>query len=706
MNSPLQELKLWLRAKNRERLHRRHLAKRPHEELLLRTPLEFTPPVPLDAVIEPEGLELKTSEAPEVSVLIPAYGDAALTLRCLASLARHPPALPYEVIVADDATGEQAVAPLRRVKGMRLIVNETNVRFLLNCNQAAQQARGRYLLLLNNDTQVLPGAVEALRATFDQHPRVGLVGAKLLEPSGRLQDAGGIVWNNGSALNYGRGDDPRDPAYSHVREIDIAHGAAMMIDMALWQQLGGFDTRYCPAYYEDTDLAFAVRAAGRRVLYQPAAQVMHVEGATNGTDANPTGIKRYQLANRDKFVEKWKPVLERDQLPDAKDNVLLARERGRFKPVVLVTNDQIVEPDRDAGSRAIDQLLDALIALGYSVKFWPENPREGGAYAERLRQRGIETMVGAYRPDFEDWMAKHGRTLSAAVMNRPPETFRLLDAVRRHSNAWVVYYGHDLHFQRMQAQAQVVGDPVVRSSAEAMYGTESALWQRVNISAYFSQEEVDEVKRRCPDADARLVQAYCFEHITRPTSPTPGRGLLFVAGFGHPPNVDAAAWLVREIMPRVWAEEPSARLKLVGSKPTDEVRALAGERVEVTGYVSDERLEALYRQARVAVVPLRFGAGVKHKVVEALAQGVPLVTTPVGAQGLPWLNEACAIAEDPAVLAAHILRLLRDDAAWLAAAQRAADLVQAHYSPASLRQQVASMLPPQPMAADRRTPDV
>ncbi len=694
MKNALEELRLWLRAKNRQRLHRRNLAKRPHEEIPLRTPLSFTPPVPLDAQVEPASIHLDTSDAPEVTILIPAYGDAMPTLRCLASLALHPPRRPYEVLVAEDASDHPSVPLLQRVAGIRVLVNDGNLGFLLSCNQASQQARGRYLLLLNNDTQLLPGAIDALVRTFEDHAGAGLVGAKLLETDGRVQDAGGIVWNNGAALNYGRGADPREPAYNYVREVDCVHGAAMMIETALWRQLGGFDERYKPAYYEDTDLAFAVRAAGRRVLYQPAAEIMHIEGATNGTDANPTGIKRYQLSNRDKFVDKWKWVLEREQFADAADNVAIARERGRYKPVVLVTNDQIVEPDRDAGSRAIDQMLDALLDMGYSVKFWPENPREGGAYAQRLRQRGIETLAGAYRPEFEAWLAAHGRTLRCAVMNRPPETYRMLPSVRRHSNAWVVYYGHDLHYLRMAAQAELTGDTAVRSSSEAMYRTESELWGRVNVNAYFSQEEVDEIQRLKPAADARLVQAYCFDRIVRPAAATPGHDVMFVAGFGHPPNVDAAVWLVREVMPLVWAEQPQARLRLVGSKPTDAVRALAGDRVEVTGYVSDEQLEMLYGRTRVAVVPLRFGAGVKHKVVEALARGVPLVTTPVGAQGLPWLHQACSVTPDPDALAAHILRLLRDDTAWLAASQAAADLVQAHYSPASLREQVAAMLNP------------
>src|SRR5690606_31038475 len=114
-------------------------------------------------------------------------------------------------------------------------------------------------------------------ATFDADPEVGLVGAQLLYPDGRLQEAGGVVFSDGSAWNYGRFESPSDPRYAYLRDVDYASGAALAIPRALFLQLGGFDTRYAPAYYEDTDLAFAVRGAGRRVVYQPAARVVHDE---------------------------------------------------------------------------------------------------------------------------------------------------------------------------------------------------------------------------------------------------------------------------------------------------------------------------------------------------------------------------------------------------------------------------------------------
>ena len=221
---------------------------------------------------------LATSERPRASIVIPVYGQFTHTLACLRALAEHPPQLPFEVIVVDDGSSDETPELLPRVGGLRYHRRAANGGFIAACNDGAGLAHGDCLVLLNNDTVPQPGWLDALLATFDQHPGTGLVGAQLLYPDGRLQEAGGVVFSDGNAWNYGRFGDPADPRYAHVRDIDYASGAAIAIPRELFLQLGGFDARYAPAYYEDTDLAFAVRAAGFRVLYQPAARVVHDDG--------------------------------------------------------------------------------------------------------------------------------------------------------------------------------------------------------------------------------------------------------------------------------------------------------------------------------------------------------------------------------------------------------------------------------------------
>ena len=117
-------------------------------------------------------------------------------------------------------------------------------------------------------------------------------------------------------------------------------------------------------------------------------------------------------------------------------------------------------------------------------------------------------------------------------------------------------------------------------------------------------------------------------------------------------------------MPLVWAIKPQTSLSLVGSNPTAEVLALQGDNVEVTGFVSDYILDSYYSSARVAVVPLRFGAGIKNKVLEALNKRVPLVTTTAGIQGMAELNEFVPICDNPHDFANAIIQFLENDQAW------------------------------------------
>jgi GT2 family glycosyltransferase len=219
------------------------------------------------------------------------------------------PDLPIEVIVVDDAYSEPFDVRSLRVEGVSVIRNEQNLGFLRSCNKAMASARGDYLLLLNNDTLVHPGAVEALLSTFEDHASAGAVCAQLRFEDGSLQEAGGIVWRDGSAWNWGRGEKPGDPRFNYPREVDYGSAAALMVERALWEQIGGFDEAFAPAYYEDTDFCFAVRAAGRQVIYQPKAVVTHLEGISHGTDTS-AGMKSHQVTNQARFAEKWQAVLD------------------------------------------------------------------------------------------------------------------------------------------------------------------------------------------------------------------------------------------------------------------------------------------------------------------------------------------------------------------------------------------------------------
>ena len=227
--------------------------------------------VPLTSIRFPQHEEV------EVSIIIPVFNQLEYTHACLASLQTVEEQMRFEVIIVDDCSTDRTAEVLPQLHGITYLRNERNSGFVTSCNCGAEKARGKYLVLLNNDTLVKPGWLTALLDTFIEELDAGIVGSKLLYPDGRLQEAGGIIWRDASGWNYGKFDDPEKPEYNYLREVDYCSAAALMVPKALFESVGGFDSRYAPGYYEDTDLAFKVRRAGYKVLYQPLSEVIHYE---------------------------------------------------------------------------------------------------------------------------------------------------------------------------------------------------------------------------------------------------------------------------------------------------------------------------------------------------------------------------------------------------------------------------------------------
>lgn len=644
------------------------------------TPLRLPAPIDLKQ-IDPGQIRLPDAEAPLASIVIPVYNHLDATLVCLQSLAQTHNRTPHEIILVDDCSSDDSAVVLPQIQGLHYLRNAENLGFIGACNAGAARARGDFVVFLNNDTAVQDGWLDALIDTFEQHRDVGLVGAKLVYPDGRLQEAGGIVFSDGSGWNYGRFDDPARPEYNFVCEVDYCSGAAIALRTALFRQFGGFDPYYAPAYYEDTDLAMKVRQAGLRVLYQPAAVVVHFEGVSSGTDTT-SGTKRYQTINQGKFLARWKDVLARQHPAPAlatHATILQARQH-RCRKRVLVIDATTPQPDHDSGSLRLCNLLRLLLEEGHAVSFFADNRAFVAPYSAQLQQMGVEVLWHPFLGNPASWFEHHGARFDLILISRHYIASSYIGLIRRHApQARLVFDTVDLHYLREQRAAELSGNIEQQRAAQSTRDKELALVHASDITLVVSPVEKALLEREAPGARVEIL-SNVHEVFGRRRGFAERSGLMFVGGYQHPPNVDAALWFAREILPRVRAELPEVELHLIGSKAPPEVQAL-GELpgVNFHGFVAD--LEPFLDGCRLAVAPLRYGAGVKGKVNMSMSYGQPVIATGIAVEGMfAEPGRDVLVAETPEAFAAQILRAYRDPALWLSLSDHGLANVRQHFS--------------------------
>ena len=607
------------------------------------------------------------------SIIIPVYNKAEFTFQCLRSLLREIDFNDTEVIVVNNASTDETRQVLSFLGDyVRVIENETNLGFVDACNVGAAAARGAHLVFLNNDTAVLPGWLDHLLETIEGDDSIGAVGSLFLYPDWRIQEAGAIIWRDGAAFHYGWGKALDDRRYTFAREVDYCSGASLLIRRDLFERLGGFDRRYAPAYYEDADLCFGVRSLGYRVVYQPASRLIHYEGATAGTDTR-TGFKHFQIVNREKFVEKWRAELERESYPNDPARAELAANRKRG-PYVFVFDDRIPTPDRDAGSARMLFILKSLaewskpVFVPVSKSVWPEHEKI-------LWRAGIETVSALTWPHL-----LKTREFHAAILSRPEVAEALLPALRRAApDLKIIYDMVDAHFVRLERESRLNGDARAAREAARFRKVETRLARASDLVWCASTEDRKAMERAAPGVSYAVIPTI-HSPRARGASFDARAHLLFIGSFRHRPNADGLLYYLREIHPLVREALPGVRINIVGDGAPPEIESHVSEDVRVLGYVPD--VEPLFNDSRVMVAPLRFGAGAKGKIGEALAHGLPVVTTSIGAEGMGFTDgKELVIADTPQDFADAVARVYHERELWQRLSEAGFAFVEERLSP-------------------------
>lgn len=593
----------------------------------------------------PQGLTFEPAD-PVASVAIAGGRDWRFVNRCLRALQRVASEGPLEILIFHDPS----IAPEMALHtGVQLVPVSGEAPFTDFLGQLARRARAPYLFVLDSRAVVVPGAVAALTATLDGDPQIAAACPAIRDAGGRLREAGRDVTEEGDLRLCGAKSPPGDSRFAFLRDVDAVSPAAFMIRAASLRSAPASDAAFASAAWATADLCFALRSRGSRIVCQPFSTVL------SDTEASEKPVP----SEMQTFAAKW----------------LRGERNGRRADAgsILFVEEHVPFTDRDAGSQRMISLVRRARASGWSVVFGSLDKRAYQPYTDELKQAGAEVLLGFGEETLRALQAR-GSRFACVWLARPGIASRYIGAVRSSQpQARIVYDTVDLHHLRLARQAEVLGEA---AGSPEMEQFELNAARASDVTVVTSSYEAGVLRDRGISGVAIVGLAETLaEHVPGPEQRA---GVLFVGNYAHAPNVDAALWLAGAIMPLVWKRIPKMMLTLAGADPTPAVKKLSGELVRVPGFVSD--LTPFFAGHRVFGAPVRFGAGLKGKIVRAMAAGIPVVTTSVGAEGLQHGAEEMIVADDAQSFADAVVRLSENSAEWerySAGARRGA----LHFSP-------------------------
>ena len=527
--------------------------------------------------------------------------------------------------------------------------------FFFYIKKAIHLSKAKYILFLKDNTKVYKNWLSPLIKLFEKDLKIGMIGSKIINSDGVLDDAGGIIWNNGQYLNFGKGSDGKFAEYNYVKEVDFISGTSIILRKNIFKIIGGFRENYLSLNYYIIDLAFKIRKYGYKVMYQPKSIIEYnlllniTKNISNNIEENDKKI----------FFENWKKDLKYQLEPG---NTFIAKDRCLNKNRILIIDEFIPIFDNDAGSRCSFSYINIFKELGFHVTFLPSDSIKREPYCTILQQNGIEVLYGKRyeNKSLDNWFKDNLKYFKYFYLQRPLVSIKYINLIKNYSSNKIIYFAHDLHHVRLLRQYNVTHDENIYLESQHIKSIEMEIFSKVDVIYVVGGYEYNILKNQIQNKIVRNIPLYIYENQYKNIEKNFSKreGLIFVGGM-HDTNIDAVKWFSKEVYPLILDKYPDM-IWYIATNNIYEIKNIESKNIKILYKLSDEELHLYYQKARIAIAPLRFGAGVKGKVVEAAYNQIPMVTTSIGAEGLDKSIGSFVIVDSSEKMAEIICELYLD----------------------------------------------
>ncbi|MDB3992105.1 glycosyltransferase [Gammaproteobacteria bacterium] len=608
------------------------------------------------------NLTFPDTKNPSLSIILVFYNQPHLGFLCLQSILQKAD-VSYEVVIIDNASDDETNKLLNRIRNAQIARNKDNLGFVRAVNQGADMARGEFILLLNNDALIEDQALSNALKSISEKENIGAIGGKIKLIDGTLQEAGSIIWKDGSTQGYGRGKDPCASAFMFAREVDYCSGAFLLCRKDRFNNLGGFDLDYSPAYYEETDFCIRLQKQGLKIIYDPSIEITHYEFASSESFEAASAL---QKKNRGILCAKHSDWLTKKYQASEK-NVLSARTSNNFKNVLFI-DDRVPHPSLGSGYPRSAHFLNTLAKQKLNVTLYPlQFPVDDWHTSYETLNHNIEIILNEGRAGLHKFLKERRGYFHHIIISRV----------------------HNMAFFKsiLEEYDQLITKENIIYDAEALTANREIMKMKLYNQALTESEKSQLIEEeidhsRVADSviavskqEARIYTAKGIKnvHVLGHTAePNPGEkafadreGLLFVGALRDEgsPNVDSLLWFAVNVLPLIEVQIPSINLYVVGDLGATSLFAINKRNIVFKGKL--ETVDEMYNQCRVFVAPTRFAAGIPHKVHEAASAGIPSVTTELLSEQLRWEDgKETLVGANETEFAQQCVRLYKESETW------------------------------------------